>query len=90
MRLYAFIHAKTLITDDKIVTIGSCNIDSRSFELHYEANVFFYDEGFAKKYSAVFFNDRAGCTEYTLDWLNSRPLIQKAWWSFCRLFSPLM
>lgn len=85
-----FIHAKTLITDDKIVTIGSCNIDSRSFELHYEANVFFYDEGFAKKYSAVFFNDRAGCTEYTLDWLNSRPLIQKAWWSFCRLFSPLM
>ncbi|MGI5173538.1 cardiolipin synthase [Treponema sp. OMZ 840] len=85
-----FIHAKTLIIDEKIVTIGSCNIDSRSFELHYEANVFFYDEFFAQKYSSIFLEDCKKCTKYSLAWLNSRPLLQKAWWGFCRLFTPLM
>ncbi|WP_428771241.1 cardiolipin synthase [Treponema sp. HNW] len=85
-----FIHAKTLIVDDKIVTIGSCNIDSRSFELHYEANAFFYDEFFAQKYADIFAKDRAECSEYTLEEMNKKPLIQRAWWGFCSLFAPLM
>lgn len=85
-----FIHAKTLIVDDKIVTIGSCNIDSRSFELHYEANAFFYDEFFAQRYAQIFAQDRAECSEYTRQELDSSLFIQKAWRGFCSLFAPLM
>ncbi len=38
-----FFHAKTLVADATIATIGSCNMDVRSFHLDYEMNAFFYD-----------------------------------------------
>lgn len=89
-RYPGFIHAKAIIIDDKILTIGSCNIDCRSFELHYETNVVFYDEFFTQKYAYLFAEDQQKCSEYKLSWFNEQSIIQRAWWSFCRLFSPFM
>ena len=45
VRLYekGFNHSKLLVADDQISTCGSTNIDFRSFENNFEANVFFYD-----------------------------------------------
>ena len=42
-----FFHAKTLVADGSIATIGSCNMDVRSFHLDYELNAFFYDKDIA-------------------------------------------
>lgn len=89
-RYPGFIHAKAITIDGKILTVGSCNIDCRSFELHYETNVIFYDEPFAQKYEAIFLDDQKQCEKYELSWFNSRPIFQRGWWSFCRLFSPLL
>ena len=89
-RYPGFIHAKAIIIDDKILTIGSCNIDCRSFELHYETNVVFYDEFFTQKYAYLFAEDQQKCSEYKLSWFNEQSIIQRAWGSFCRLFSPFM
>lgn len=40
-----FNHSKLLVSDDDLCTIGSTNIDFRSFENNFEANAFFFDEG---------------------------------------------
>ncbi len=38
-----FLHSKIVVIDDKLVTCGSTNVDFRSFENNFEANVFIYD-----------------------------------------------
>lgn len=85
-----FIHSKMLIIDGKLVTIGSTNIDTRSFELHFEMNMVFYDEGFAQKNVIIFNKDMEKSTRMELEWLNSRFILRRTIWSFCKLFSPIM
>lgn len=59
-----FIHAKTIVVDDKIATIGTTNIDIRSFNLDFEINAFLYDEKQAKLNKEIFLNDALKCKEY--------------------------
>lgn len=37
-----FVHAKSFVSDDKVATIGTVNLDYRSLFLHFENNSFFY------------------------------------------------
>ncbi|MBR1448723.1 MAG: cardiolipin synthase [Prevotella sp.] len=53
----AFLHSKLLVCDDSICTCGSTNIDFRSFENNFEANVFCYDEALAVQMKEVFLRD---------------------------------
>ena len=85
-----FIHAKMLMIDEKLVTIGTTNIDTRSFELHFEMNMIFYDEGFGKQNGIIFKDDMKKSKPMELDWLNSRFIFRRTIWSFCKLFSPIM
>ena len=85
-----FIHSKTLVSDDKITTIGSTNIDTRSFELHFETNVVFYDKNFAIKNKEIFIEDMKNSRQTEKKWFDSKNIIKRAWWAFCKLFSPLM
>ena len=39
-----FVHAKSIVSDGKYCVIGSSNIDFRSFYLHFENNMMFFDE----------------------------------------------
>lgn len=54
-----FNHSKFLVSDDSICTCGSTNVDFRSFEHDFEANVFFYDEGLALRMKKMFLDDEA-------------------------------
>jgi len=93
VRFYAypgFIHAKTLTIDESLTTIGTTNIDTRSFELHFEMNMFFYDESFAKKNADIFKNDIEKSQQLQLEWFDSRFILRRTLWSFCKLFSPIM
>lgn len=51
--LYEFrpglLHAKTMVIDGQVALIGSANLDRRSFELNFENNILFADEGFARE-----------------------------------------
>lgn len=85
-----FMHAKTLVADDSISTVGSTNFDYRSFELDFEVNAFMYDASFASLMKETFLNDMKDCT--LLDpaaWVR-RPRLVKWTESVCRLFGPLM
>ena len=41
------LHAKTMLADRSVGLIGSANLDRRSFELNFENNILFRDEGLA-------------------------------------------
>ncbi len=65
-----FMHAKTLTVDGRLASVGTTNFDIRSFALHDELQVFFYDEKVAARLDAIFDEDVRDCesiTQETLD-----------------------
>jgi cardiolipin synthase len=60
-----FFHPKTMTIDGSVAVIGTTNFDIRSFELHDELSIFFYDEGVAASQDAIFEEDLASSVEYT-------------------------
>lgn len=85
-----FLHAKSVMSDGKISSVGTANMDIRSFELNFEVNAMIYDEATTEKLEANFINDIAFSKEYTLDMYNSRSLIQRIKEQVSRLLSPLL
>jgi cardiolipin synthase len=53
----AFLHAKTMVVDGEWVSIGSANLDNRSFALNNELNVAFLDRRLAARMTAIFEHD---------------------------------
>lgn len=67
-----FIHAKMLVADNKITTVGSTNIDFRSFTLSSEVNAFVYDTLFAQQMRQIFEQDMRHCDLIPQDWWQHR------------------
>jgi cardiolipin synthase A/B len=55
-------HAKTAVIDSSWSSVGSTNLDWRSFVHNYEADVIVYDAGFAREMEARFQRDVAAAT----------------------------
>ena len=85
-----FIHSKVLFVDDNIITLGSCNIDIRSFALNFESNVVIYSEKETKKYSKLFDKDIANCYEYDLPMSKNKSVLFKMATSLARLFYAIL
>ena len=69
----ALLHAKTLVVDGRWVSIGSANLDNRSFALNNELNVAFLDRGLAERMTAVFREDLAFAKPVRYeDWVRHR------------------
>lgn len=86
----AFLHAKTVVTDDSICSIGTANMDIRSFELNFEVNAFLYSASVAKEQRKIFEEDMKKCKNISLEYYNDRPTIIKFKESISRLLSPLL
>jgi cardiolipin synthase len=84
------LHAKTLIIDNEIASVGSTNIDFRSFEHNFEANAFIYSRSFNSRLAKTFINDIAHATRITTAEWKRRPLMQKIGESVVRLLSPIL
>ena len=69
---FGFIHAKAWVADDKIATVGSSNIDFRSFTQSSEVNAFIYDEAFAQNMQKIFIDDMHHCHMISQDWWQQR------------------
>jgi cardiolipin synthase len=70
-------HCKTLIVDGMLVSVGSTNIDTRSFRLNDEANLNVYDAAFAQQLTAVFEQDLKRAKRITQESWRNRPLTEK-------------
>lgn len=85
-----FVHAKNIIVDDYIISIGTTNIDVRSFALNFEINSFIFDEDLAINNRNIFLNDLKNSTAYTMETYKKRPTISRIASHIFRLFSTIM
>lgn len=85
-----YLHAKTMVSDDDFVTIGSTNIDSRSMGQNFEVNAFIYDPAVAIRQRDIFLDDLKRCAPVDpADWQH-RPLGRRLAQGIARLLSPLL
>jgi cardiolipin synthase len=66
-------HAKALVVDGELVSVGSTNVDLRSFQLNDEASLNVYDRGLAARMTEVFEADLARAERYTYERWQQRP-----------------
>lgn len=85
-----FIHAKTTSVDGKICTIGTANMDIRSYVLNYEINAVIYDEEITEQLENLFFQDLKVSKRVTESYFNNLSPLVKAFEAFCRVFSSLL
>ena len=90
LRQGEFIHSKTFVCDDYLSSIGSANMDARSFGINYEINTYIYDEEAALMNKAIFEKDLEKCRELTLEEWSRRPWYKRLLESVIRLFAPLL
>jgi cardiolipin synthase len=85
-----YLHSKTISIDSEICSIGSTNIDIRSFSINYEINAVIYNASLASQLEQDFERDLIHCTEFDAKEYGSRSPILRFRDSFVRLFSPLL
>ena len=84
-----FNHSKLLVVDDRLCSCGSTNVDFRSFENNFEANVFFYDEALTVRMRKVFEDDITRCVGDD-EVIDDPSFLSRITASVARLFSPLL
>lgn len=73
----AILHAKTAVVDGVWSTVGSANLDWRSFLHNEEINAVILGDDFARKMEVLFQQDLAASRRVTFEEWNTRPLIQR-------------
>ncbi|MDY6895848.1 MAG: phospholipase D-like domain-containing protein, partial [Thermotogota bacterium] len=84
------IHSKFVSIDGLISTVGTANIDIRSFELNYEANLLIYDREKTKQIEDIFLEDLKISSHISQDYFNNQPFSIKFTEAFSRIFSNLL
>ncbi len=85
-----FLHSKVVIIDNEVATVGSANMDIRSFSLNFEANAFIYDRQLATQLELQFNEDVAQSLQLTQDYFDQQSIWMKFKQKFSRLFSPIL
>ena len=85
-----FLHSKLMVSDDLLSTVGSTNMDFRSFEHNFEVNAFIYDTETALQMREIFLQDQRDCLPVSLKNWEKRSRSRKVAESTVRLLSPLL
>lgn len=85
-----FLHSKIIVSDDDISSIGTANIDARSFEHNYEASALVYDKPFAQLLKQDFLKDCLKSAELDYHTHMKRPWMHKLYEGFARIFAPVL
>jgi cardiolipin synthase len=85
-----YTHSKLMIVDGVFCSIGTANMDIRSFDQNFEVNALIYDKKIAASMQEVFMNDIKDLQHINIqDWeTRSRWIVFRE--SVARLFSPLL
>ena len=82
-------HSKVFVSDDKIATVGTINLDYRSLYLHFECGCYFEDCEVIKDIKKDLVETIKVCHEITSK--EAKPGIIKSFWqAFLRILAPLM
>lgn len=84
-----FMHSKVLFIDDTVSTIGTTNLDERSFKLNFETNVIIYDTDINRQLKEQYKKDLKDSYVMDVEVFKNRPLYTKIREPIARLFSPI-
>lgn len=79
-----------LMIDDEVVSVGSANMDFRSFELNFEVNAFVYDKSLAKEIKQAYYEDIKKSKLLTKEKYNNRSLMIRFKEDISKLVSPIL
>ncbi len=85
-----FVHAKTMVADSEVASVGTANLDVRSLEINYEVQAFMHSRELAAQLETAFLDDQELCEEESLSGRRGRPLVQKVQAAVGRLWSALL
>ncbi len=85
-----FLHSKLVVMDDDWCSLGSSNLDFRSFENNFEVNVFIYDARAARQLRTEFEKDMQNAHEITREAWEQSTQRNRLLESCTRIFSPLL
>ncbi len=85
-----FLHSKFVVSDRTYATLGSCNMDMRSFHINFEVNAVIYDADFSHALIEQFALDREHCVEVSTESLRKIGPLKRLRNSVLRIFAPIM
>lgn len=88
--LPGFLHAKTVIVDGVFASVGSANLDQRSFRLNYELNIALYGESVAGELETIFEQDLTVSREITAEDRRTVGTFERFGEACARVLSPLL
>lgn len=86
----AMLHTKTLVVDGQLATVGSANVDVRSFRLNFELIAVLYDDAIVKQLEALFEEDASHAKQIHASAWAERGIGARLLESLGRLMSPLL
>ena len=84
-----FLHQKVMLIDDRIATIGTANLDNRSFRLNFEITAFVSDKKFIAQVQEMLTSDFANCLPATVEDFTAKPFLFRAACRAARLLAPI-
>ena len=85
-----FLHSKVLVIDDGLLSIGTCNLDNRSFSLNFEDTVIFYSKELNAEYKEYFAQDLDNSVFVETNYFKKKLFLTKFAQAIFRLFSPIL
>lgn len=85
-----FLHAKVVIVDGKVASVGTANWDIRSFSLNFEVNAFIFDSATVERLKVSYLKDIEVSTLMTKEYFAKQPAYRRFKQNFSRLLSPIL
>lgn len=85
-----FLHSKVILVDDEVASVGTSNMDLRSFYFNFEINSFIYDEDCVMKLKKAYMEDIEKSKHLTRELYSNRGKVIKIKESVSRLVSPIL
>ena len=85
-----FIHSKLFVSDDKIATVGTVNMDYRSFIFHFECGVWICDNNTVLDIKREFESVLPKSKEIKIEEWKKRPVLMRFKQAILHIFAPFM
>ncbi len=84
-----FLHQKVMLIDDRLASVGTANLDNRSFRLNFEITALSSDPEFVQQIEAMLTEDFKATIETKIEDFTKRPFWFRAACRLARLMAPL-
>ncbi|WP_051188433.1 cardiolipin synthase [Proteocatella sphenisci] len=85
-----FIHSKVMMVDNEFASVGTANMDVRSFKINAEINALIYDDESISKLYDMYERDLKNCERLDPDTYQKKSIGTRFIEGVCRLFSPIL